>query len=124
MAARLATVGDEFGHGADPGHPANGSQPFAVAGAILRQIAKQIRFHTPKMMVLSKPGNSGNFLKGNGSVAVLISAAAEQCPLLSESGQIVAVPRNDAKCQKRTHAPQQTASLFDHLVGADERPKS
>ena len=48
MAARLATVGDEFWHGADPGHPANGSQPFAVAGAILRQIAKQIRFHTPK----------------------------------------------------------------------------
>ena len=83
MAARLATVGDEFWHGADPGHPANGSQPFAVAGAILRQIAKQIRFHTPKMMVLSKPGNSGNFLKGNGSVAVLISTAAEQCPLLS-----------------------------------------
>ena len=93
MAARLATVGDEFWHGADPGHPANGSQPFAVAGAILRQIAKQIRFHTPKMMVLSKPGNSGNFLKGKGSVAVLISTAAEQCPLLSESGQIVAVPR-------------------------------
>src|SRR5450759_4373224 len=56
-------------------------------------------FIPPKMMVLSKPGNSGNFLKGNGSVAVLISAAAEQCPLLSESGQIVAVPRNDAKCR-------------------------
>src|ERR1035441_5125029 len=41
-----------------------------------------------------------------------------QCPLLSESGQNVAVPRMSALCHKRTHAPQQTASLFDHLVGA------
>jgi hypothetical protein len=28
-----------------------------------------------------------------------------------------------AKCQKQTHAPQKTTSLFDHLVGAGEQPR-
>src|ERR1035441_5546191 len=46
--------------------------------------------------------------------------ALNLCPLLSNNGQIVAVPRMSALCQKRTRAPQQTASLFDHHVGARE----
>jgi hypothetical protein len=48
------------------------------------------------------------------------SARADQCPLLSNNGQIVAVPRLSALCQKQTHAPQQTASLFDYFVGNSE----
>jgi hypothetical protein len=33
-------------------------------------------------------------------------AAASQCPVLSDSGQNVAVPRMSALCQKQTHALQ------------------
>src|SRR5664280_3879415 len=36
------------------------------------------------------------------------NAGQTQCPLLSNSGQIVAVPRMSALCHKRTHAPQQS----------------
>jgi hypothetical protein len=35
----------------------------------------------------------------------------------SDSVQTLALQQNDARCQNRTHAPQQTA-LFDHLVSA------
>jgi hypothetical protein len=43
-----------------------------------------------------------------------------QCPLLVQYRTNFAAQRNDAKCHKRTHAPQQSASLFDHLVGERE----
>src|SRR5271169_2886044 len=42
------------------------------------------------------------------------------CPLWSKSRQTIATQRLSAMCQNRTHAPQQTASLFDHLVGDGE----
>jgi hypothetical protein len=45
----------------------------------------------------------------------------DQCPLWSKSDQNIAMQRLSAKCHKRTHAPQQTASLFDHIVGASEQ---
>src|SRR5450759_2005329 len=35
-----------------------------------------------------------------------------KCPLLSKSGQNFAAQRNDAMCQKRTHALQQTAGCW------------
>jgi hypothetical protein len=34
--------------------------------------------------------------------------------------RICALQRTDAMCQEATYAPQQTAPLFDHLVGAGE----
>jgi hypothetical protein len=41
-------------------------------------------------------------------------SASAQCPLRSKSDEV----QIDAKCHYRTHAAQQIASLFDHLVGA------
>ena len=40
-----------------------------------------------------------------------------------DSDQNSALQRNDATCHKRTHAPQQTVSLFDHFVGGDQKTR-
>jgi hypothetical protein len=34
----------------------------------------------------------------------------------------IGIPASEKPAQYRTHAPQQTASLFDHLVGAGKQP--
>jgi hypothetical protein len=48
-------------------------------------------------------------------------AAALECPLRPETDQSLAAMQHVAKGHKWTHALQQTASLFDHLVGDDEQ---
>ena len=47
-------------------------------------------------------------------------AKPEQCPLWSESGQTIATQRM-SDVPLATNAPQQKRSLFDHLLGSNER---
>jgi hypothetical protein len=43
------------------------------------------------------------------------------CPLFTQKRTFAIVIRMSAKGHKRTHAPQQITSLFDHLVGGYEQ---
>src|SRR5262249_39889074 len=45
----------------------------------------------------------------------------KSCPLYPRKRTFAVHKRMSALGQKRTHAPQQTASLFDHLVGTGEQ---
>src|SRR4029450_10489195 len=42
-------------------------------------------------------------------------------PFDSQLRTLIGAARRSHSCQNRTHAPQQTAPLFDHLVGAREQ---
>jgi hypothetical protein len=43
------------------------------------------------------------------------------CPLITQLQPSRFAAANDAMCHNRTHAAQQTAALFDHLVGAGKQ---
>src|SRR5215467_9492372 len=49
------------------------------------------------------------------------SPMSAQCPLCPRKLTSVDASSMSASCQKRTYTPQQTAPLFDHLVGNGEQ---
>jgi hypothetical protein len=52
---------------------------------------------------------------------VIVERTGESLPVFPYEQTPAAPVRMSQKCHKRTHAPQQTASLFDHLVGTAEQ---
>ena len=64
------------------------------------------------------------------TVFARVARPSGECPLLSKSDQIVAVPRLSALCQQRTHAPQQkhlysiTSSAVASTDGGTVRPSA
>src|SRR5262249_35719577 len=53
-------------------------------------------------------------ISGHGSASI-------RCPLYPQKQTLITSVEMSALCQKRTPAPQQRTSLFDHFVGAREQ---